>query len=165
MITISTEAAVAIIAVLLGIGTVIYRISKWAGSVNTDQVNFKEFMQKIENKLDQILLRLPPPKTINRESPLRLNPLGEQIWTELDASEWIDRFVKIVQVSTKNKEAYEIQEFSFEYADDNQNYSEEELRLIKSLAYQNGISDFDVCRVLGFKLRDKLLEIEGKEAP
>jgi len=46
-----------------------------------------------------------------------------------------------------------------------QNYSEEELRLIKSLAYQNGISDFDVCRVLGFKLRDKLLEIEGKEAP
>jgi len=165
MMIISTQTIVAIIAVLIGIGTVIYRVSKWAGSVNADRAHCKEFMQKIEGRLEQIFLRLPSPKTVGTKSPLRLNDLGEKIWTEIDASEWIDRFANIVQESVKSKEAYEIQELSFEYADDNKNYSDDELSQIKRLAYENGISDFDVHRVLGIKLRDKLLKIECEEAP
>lgn len=164
-INLSVAEVVGILILILGVGTAVHKISKWSGSVDTDRTNFREFMQKIEDKIEQIFLRLPPPKTVNSRSPLRLNPLGEHIWAELNASEWIDTFADTVHESVKDKEAYEIQEYSFEYVDNNNHYSEDQLRIIRRLAYENGLSDFDVRRVVGIKLRDRLLDSVGMEAP
>ena len=96
--------------------------SEWKGEVNTDRTHFKEFMQEIRKKIDQIFDRLPLTVSVG-QSPIRLTDLGKVISKELDAPTWAGRLAIIVEDRVKGKEAYDIQEYCFEYVNEHLQYS------------------------------------------
>ncbi len=55
----------------------------------------------------------------------------------------------------QGKEEYDIQHFSFKYIDDYP-YTDEEQSILRKVAYDRGVSEGQVRRVLGIELRDKL---------
>lgn len=145
------------IAAILSAVTLIFAAGKWYGSVNTDRANFKEFMQEIRYKIDQIFLRLPPVAAAN-QCPIRLTDLGKTISEDLDAVTWASEITTTVENKIQGKEAYDIQYFSFKYIDDYP-YTDEEQSILRKVAYDGGISEKQVRRVLGIELRDKLLAL------
>ena len=72
-------------AVTLGFALIagVAKFSRWSGQVDTDRTNFKEFMDKVEKKLDAIFDRLPP-RLVAGASPVRLTDLGRQAAKEMD---------------------------------------------------------------------------------
>lgn len=152
------------IATAVTLATAILSIGIWIGSVNTDRTNFKEFMREIKDKIDKIFSRLPP-VVATGQSPIRLTDLGKAISKELDASAWANRIADTVQDRVKGKEAYDIQHFSFEYVDNDDKYTDKERSMIRRIAYENGVSEEQVRRVLGIELRDKLLAKMSMDTP
>ena len=61
--------------------------------------------------------------------------------------------------------AYEIQEFSFDYVENELTPSEDERKAMRRTAYEQGARMEQIRRVLAIELRDKLLERAGLEAP
>lgn len=59
---------------------------------------------------------------------MALNDLGKEISEMLDASTWADEHAERVKDDVKGNKPYDIQEFSFKYATDNNHYSDEEDR-------------------------------------
>ncbi len=145
------------IAAILSAVTLIFAAGKWYGSVNTDRANFKEFMQEIRDKIDQIFLRLPPAVAAS-QSPVRLTDLGKAISDDLDAVTWANEIAITVKDEVQGKEEYDIQHFSFKYIDDYP-YTDEEQSILRKVAYDRGVSEKQVRRVLGIELRDKLLAL------
>ncbi len=70
-----------------------------------------------------------------------------------------------LKIRTEGWEAYEIQDFCFKYVSDEMERSDAEERAVKKSAYEHGIRDNQVWRVLAIELRDKLLTLTGQEAP
>lgn len=145
--------AITLVVMILGIGI-------WIGAVNTDRTNFKEFMAEVRDDIKTILGRLPPTE-ITSSSPLRLTELGKTISKGIDAPTWADRIVLSLQ-HVQDMEAYEIQDFCFEYVKDELALSKEEIRLIRSVAYENGVKEEQVRRVLAIEIRDKLLALDSR---
>ena len=69
-------------------------LGEWIGAVNADRVAFKEFMSRIEGKIDRIFERLSPPPTAASASPIRLTDFGKQISQELDVKAWVPNQAK-----------------------------------------------------------------------
>lgn len=65
--------------VTLGVAFIVAmaKFSRWSGQVDMDRSNFKEFMDRVEKKLDAISDRFPP-KPVAGDSPVRLTAIGEQ---------------------------------------------------------------------------------------
>ncbi len=168
---IAVIASVIISAITLhrSIGRKISDRSRWEGAVDADRNSFKEFMQEIRKDIRQINRHIflifsgSDPDFIDGESPLRLTEKGEKVSKELNAATWAEKTAKIVEI--ENKEAYNIQEFCFMYAIDDQHYADEELRSIIGYAYNNGITKEKVQSVFGIELRDKVLEIMNLDVP
>ena len=153
----------AVVMGLIGAGWYMLYHAKWRGAVDADRSTFKRFMDEVRDDIKKILGRLPRAVT-EGHSPLRLNDLGKAVSKEIDARAWADRIIPTVSKKLENHEAFEIQDFCFVYVT-KMDYSEEEERAIKKSAYENAISVDQVKRVLAIELRDKLLAIEGLEAP
>ena len=153
----------AVVMGLLGAGWYMLYHAKWRGAVDADRSTFKKFMDEVRDDIKKILGRLPP-AVVEGHSPLRLNDLGKIVSEEIDARAWADRIVPTVSNKLENHEAFEIQDFCFVYVTQME-YSEQENRAIRKSAYENAISVEQVQRVLAIELRDKLLAIEGLEAP
>lgn len=152
------------LATAITLGGALIGIGIWIGSVNTDRVNFKEFMREIRDKIDKIFERLPPVVTVG-QSPVRLTDLGRSISKELDAAAWARSAASNIQNKAQGLEAYAIQELSFAYADDAGNYSTGENSGIRRSAYEKGVDQEQVRRVFGVELRDVLLAISDMDAP
>ncbi|MCY4158099.1 MAG: hypothetical protein OXF48_00610 [Bacteroidetes bacterium] len=147
------------------------KIGGWKGSVDTDRTNFKEFMSEIKNDIKDIrdsifnISSQMTTKVADKQSPIRLTNLGKKISAKIDALTWAGRHAERVKENVKGKQPYDIQEFSFMYVQNHKNYSDEERILTRKIAYEEGLTEFEVRQVLGIELRDKLLTVEGKEAP
>ncbi len=146
--------------------------SEWKGAVDTDRNFFKEFMKEVKddirtinNNINKILFRSAFQVFIEGKSPLGLTEQGKEVSKELNAVTWAKKAAETTKDEVKNKEAYNIQEFSFEYASKDEHYDTEELQLILDYAYSNGILKENVQSVFGIELRDELLDIMGLEAP
>lgn len=167
----STETIIGISALgltALGGGWALHRRSiraaEWKGEVNADRASFKEFMREIRDKIDKIFDRLPPVVAIGR-SPVRLTELGQTISKEIEAPAWAGRIAAAVEDRVKGCEAYDIQDFSFSFVDGELQYSPDERRAIRKCAYEHGVSEEQVHRVLGIELRDKLLTLASLDPP
>ena len=149
----------------LTVATLLIGVGVWLGRISANQRNFKDFMKEVKTDLreinDKLLNILSKPKrdVIDTRSPLQLNDLGKKIWKELDASKWVERFGQATKTSFNNKDSYEIQEFCFRYVQTDEIYSDEETRRIREMAYDNGMSEFDVRRVIGIKFRDTIVDV------
>ena len=155
-----TPAAVIVILALI---TLVFKIGSWHGDVNSDRSTFKKFMEKIKEDLRIIkkdlkgLLKYRSDPAVTNDSPLRLTELERSISNNLNASEWASRVAESNKNSVGGMDAYAIQEFSFDYADDEQHYTEDEIQAIRENAYANGLTDSQVRRIMGIELRDILL--------
>ncbi len=101
---------------------------------------------------------------LSRQSPLRLNDLGKAISQEVGGVEWARRVVNSLTDWIEGKDAYQIQEYCFEFVEGFA-YTDQELSRIRDSAYRNGLPTEQIRRVLAVELRDKLLEMAGLEAP
>ena len=150
---------------------------RWKGEVDADRANFKEFMREIRRDIRRIFEALNQLGTksdfrdpglssiIKPGSPLRLTDLGQSISIGLNAPAWAAKAAELTKDKVMGLDAYAIQEFSFDYADDKQHYSEEETQAIRERAYENGLTEYLVRRVMGIELRDVLLKIVSLAGP
>lgn len=103
---------------------------------------------------------------LESKSPIVLTEPGEELAEEVSAQEWVDRVSGTLKEEVKDLDAYGIQDFCFEYVDKEENqYSDEEQKVIRDSAFKRGISTYYIRQVLAIKLRDRLLEEAGLEAP
>ncbi len=119
---------------------------------NTNQIKVND------NRILDISSRLPSHIDIN-QSPLGLSELGKNVSNELNAISWADEFVTNVQDEVRGKDAYEIQMFCMNYVMPDDRYTEEQRKVMRKVAYDNGLYVDEVRRVIGYELRDKLLSI------
>ena len=158
----TTPGSITLVITLFGVGI-------WAGRVMTKQAAFSEFMKEMKGEIKEIstnvariLTRLDRiDRDVISESPLRLTNLGEQVADTLEADDWAEKIAEDVYDEVQGKRKYEIQIFSFEYAKDEDNFSDGELELIQEIAYDHGMTESRVRRVLGIKIKDKLISMLG----
>ncbi|MCY3628508.1 MAG: hypothetical protein F4065_07425 [Rhodothermaceae bacterium] len=153
------------VVVAITVGTKIFHVSRWSGSVDTKLSHLEEFMKKLDRKFDRIRDQLPAPNVMVGRSPLRLTEFGNDISKKIDGVNWASRIAETLTDHIQGKEAYDIQEYSFDYVLNKIKLSEEQLSLIRNVAYKKGIPEKGVRQVLGIELRDKLLDIMELEVP
>ncbi len=150
-------AGIAVISALITIGI-------WVGWVNSDRDNFKDFMKRVDRKLDSIFRALPS-KAVDSGSPTQLTKLGREVSGEIQAGEWSKKQAVLLAKELQGKQPYEIQDYSFDYVFNRHEAAEEELALWKESAYQHGLDVSQVKNVLMVELRDALIEILQQPTP
>lgn len=148
---------------------------RWKGKVDTIlggiDKRFSDLDERFANLEKQVshlvhfLVGVFGRDVIKVESPIRLSDFGESISEDVSAHAWAERVSETVKTIVKDMDAYEIQVFCFEYVENNAEYSDEEQRTIRKIAYEQGVKAEDVRRVLAVELRDKLLEHVGLGTP
>lgn len=149
-------ASVAVVGLLITAAGLIFKSGKWKGEVDSDRKAFKEFMDKIEQKIEEVLERLPSRRVVTPASPLQLTDFGKEIAEEIEAEKWAEGIVTRLTKEVKGKGPYDIQQYCFEYVGtfEFDEIKDEDLR---GCAYMRGIELDDVKRVLPVVLRDRLL--------
>ncbi len=133
---------------------------------NAIRSEIKNEVKEIRADIKSIFSRLPPPETTESDSPRRLSELGERVAEEIQINEWISGYAEALkeQISGKDKNAYEIQEMCFAYAQENllDDLTEKIPReAMQMSAYNNGIALKQVLDVVGVVLRDEVLKSQG----
>ena len=146
------------IIILAGAGLIV-RLIIWYANVNSDRKSFKEFMGRIEKKIEQIFERLPS-RTIESQSPIRLNELGRKISGKLDAATWAMNEAEKFSEKIEGADALGIQEIAFQHAQEFEP-SGALLEKMRTSAYEGGVDIRGVRDVLGVELRDVLLDKRG----
>lgn len=145
----------------ISIGTVIalvvtaLRAGEWKGRVDTKIEGFEEAIADLTNEVRRVLGLLPS-AAIKGGSPLRLTKLGQDISRELNASSWANNVADDVELRMRGKEPYEVQEFCFDYVRV-LNLDVEQQRRVNQSAYDHGLPEEEVRRVMALELRDSLL--------
>ena len=98
--TISAGELISIILLLIGLGPLLHRVSRWSGIIDAVRNNFKESVEKSERKLDDILFLMLSGEVIKRDSPLMLTDFGEEISRDFDALAWADRIAPDLKIYT-----------------------------------------------------------------
>ncbi len=143
-----------VIAGLAAIGGGLFKAGGWFSNVNSDRKSFKEFMDEIRGDIKEILLRLPPP-TVASSSPLRLTDFGEKISAWMEAGQWAKSVVPLLEAAT-DAEPFELDELAGKYVEDQ--LASEYRNLVAKCAYEFGLEQEGVLRVLRVVLRDELLK-------
>ena len=147
-------------AVTLGFALIagVAKFSRWSGQVDTDRTNFKEFMDKVEKKLDAILDRLPP-RLVAGANPVHLTDLGRQAAKEMDTYAWAASAAPELLDKVRNLKEFQIYEFCSAYV--NNLNDETILSKVAECAYNLGTDSKSVLSVLMVVLRDELLTLLG----
>ncbi len=146
---------------IVAVGALVFKFAEWYGSVNADRKKFDKFIEKIENKLDQILDRISKlsHETLETKSPPRLNALGLEVSKELGAPAWAKKIAPELVPQVRGKQDYEIQKLSFDRTRTSTLVDEEMEIKVEICAYERGLVKGDVLDVLAIELRDELLSI------
>lgn len=160
----------ALITLVVGVAIASWKISGWKTKVDSTSSELKDFIKEIREDIKSILGRMRTP--VESGSPLVLNDLGKKIASEIEADKWMVQIaVDIHERLEDDKDPYEIQEKSFEYAQKSflanltPDAGVELEKKIRLSAYNNGLEVKQVLEVIGITLRDKVLEICGLKAP
>ena len=181
--------------VFTGVG-IILAIGKWIGNVNTDRKSFKEFMkgvekkiekindkfddkfekindkfddkfEKINDKLEKIFHLLHNEPIEKRTSPISLTDYGQKLSQEISASEISDMELTNATEQVKDCNAYQIQEYCFEFAKNallkklNEKHRDFYDK-IHEVAFNEGIEVEKLTRVIALELRDKILSSQSR---
>lgn len=148
------------------------------GGIKTYFTETKDKNDKIDGKIDSIkdvlskvqatadLLYQSHLLTVQRQSPISLTPLGEEIvrMVSVDAKlneHWDAIRNQIGQGNPQNP--YDIQTVSLSIARDcfDRIFTQTEQNEIKNFAYSRGLNLLEVYPVIGVKIRDKILQERG----
>lgn len=158
--TVNINPTIAIFTVA-GIGAVISLII-WYANVNSDRDSFKEFMKKVEKRLDDIfdrVTRIGRGDLVESKSPLRLTDLGKQIAEQTRATEIAEAMSKVLEEKAVGKSAYDIQQLCFDWVTEDKLTAEHQ-KIAKDVAFSRGITMPQVMEVIAIELRDRLLMAE-----
>ena len=154
----------AIILILIALGTIIFKIGKWTGSVDNNIKIFKDFIKEVRDDIKEILNRIPA-KSVASGSPIQLTDLGKRISEKIDAKNLAGEFSQELFNEVKDKSPYEIQEFCINYVKSKKSiWTSNQLLEFGNCAYENGIPLDQVFDVIAVELRDNLLELLKNQA-
>lgn len=149
------------VVILLAIVVIVIATS-WITKVNASRSTLNNFIEEIRADIKKILADIPP-RMMTSQSPIKLSELGSKIAEEIQIDTWVSEWAESLLERVKNKSPYEIQEFCFQYAQEefpaelkkepNSIYDQLELA-----AFQNGLQLTHILEVVGVVLRDKVLE-------
>ena len=121
-------------------------------------------IQRSEGRLMDAIRNLTPGGGVAKPaSPLVLTDLGKEVSVALGAEEWAGKLAGTL-VEQAGERDYEIQDFAFEYVE-GADFTDVQQGRIRQVAYQHGLNEYSVRRVLAIELRDRLLTIAGKTPP
>ena len=123
----------------------------------SDRSDIKDFMQEIRNDIKQIFNRLPAPAPTAGLSPVQLTEFGKEIAKKLDASGWVNNQAASLLNEVKGKEEFEIYQVALQHAQTG--LTPDWKRKVAATAYEFGIEEDGVQRVLAVLLRDKFLQL------
>lgn len=153
---------------VIAIITAILKFGEWRGAVNSDRTIFTSFIEEMRNdykeirdKIEKIFDRLPD-STATATSPIRLTELGKKVSNDINATTLAEQLVETLKDKVVNKNAYEIQELCFNYMEKEFHPSPDQLNEFEVCAFQRGIKVYQVHRVIGLELRDKLLKLTNQ---
>lgn len=128
-----------------------------------DRKRFRVVLDEIREDIKKIFRRLPPVEAADA-NPLKLTDLGHAISKDVEGVAWAIRTAPDLEGQVDGLEAFEIQRFCFDYAAESGTFDDAMTRAIQKSAYERGVREEQVVRVLAIELRDKLLELAGLEA-
>ncbi|MDE0145575.1 MAG: hypothetical protein OXI53_12685 [Nitrospira sp.] len=145
----------------------IYGKGEWKGTVNA---TLEKLSQKIEaltkrvDKIYEVFLELGVGKTLESQSPIRLNDLGKEIANELDLDSLADTHTLLIKAKVESLNPYEIQQLCFRYAQEDlvnelAEKSPEQYKAISFAAYKRGIAREDILKIVGVLLRARVLRL------
>lgn len=178
--------AISLVSLVIGLAIVAVRathwFSKWQEGVNNNQDRFSENqgkfsevmqqlgkdmqelrkevrkdMKELRKDIKDIFKQLPPPKPLQPGSPLKLSDYGKELSETVKAKAWAERTAETLLENVKDKDAYQVQEYSFNYVKDEFKPTEEQLAEIRKAAYEHGATIDHIHEVMGLELRDQLL--------
>lgn len=154
------SATVALLAVL----GLFWKVSGWVRDVDTAKEGWKtvadnivEQFSAVNARIDKIFSLLGQQSFLEMKSPMALNALGEKVWGQLDAEDWLVREVAAVTSRVQGLSEYDVQEFCFEHMASLE-FGSDQTRRAKMAAYKNGLTEFQVRQIMAIKLRDALLQ-------
>ena len=160
------------LCVILGLMWLSHFIGKWKerGGLFEDWrrriPKIEVLIEEVNKKLDNIgqdvreLQKETASPIMTRKSPISLNEKGEEISKTIDAKNIVASVFEQFFVSLSKdilKSPYDIQEMAFEYMNDVE-LNQTIVDTLKKTAYAEGISMFDMKRILGILLRNMALE-------
>lgn len=150
-IDLNAPLAVLLVAALAGL----VWLSKWIGGVNEHKSEVGRLMQEIRTDIKKIFQRLPS-EALDRDSPIRLTDLGDEMATRIDAGAWAAKEAVALRERVEGRSPYRIQNFAYEYAHYEYRPDERFEAQLEAIAYEKGISKEEVLDVLAIALRDEL---------
>ena len=148
------------IIIALTLGGIVFKVGQWVGAVNTDRTDLKAAVEQIREDIKKLLLWLPS-KTLDTDSPLKINDLGKTVSDEIDVPAIIRPIAATLRARMLGKLPYDIQELCFDFIRDEYKPANEVENAIKRCAYDHGIDRAEVLDVLAIELRDQLLAKPG----
>lgn len=108
--------------VALTVAGIVFAMEKWAGNVNSGRKSLHEFMKRIEgkiekinDKLEKIFHFLSTAPLEKRTGPISLTDYGRKLSREIRASEISDMELATAFGQVKGLNAYQVQEYCFEF--------------------------------------------------
>lgn len=141
---------------VVGLAVVLLKVGAWKGRMDEHRDTVVAFMTEIRADIKKVLGLLSP--TIDAQSPMRLNDLGRKITEAVDAPAWAKRTAADLRERVEGKSPYDIQQFCFDYVNNEFRPDAEQDAVIKDCAFKNGVPVSGVLDVLAIELRDVLLE-------
>jgi hypothetical protein len=157
----------------------IYYITKFATKINTEHDVFSRRIDKIENNTDKIkediiiiragmrTMRTDADSYTQSKSPVSLTQKGIEMAGKLKINERVklnwDSILRHIEHNVKDKNAYDIQQFCIERATINllEFFTEEDVREIKIVAFQEGRSVESFGGLIGVIIRDVYFSQKG----
>ena len=102
---IAIGVSVGVVGLGLTAANLIFKRGVWKGEVDSDRIAFKDFIEKVEKKLDAIFDRLPPPST-SPGSPVVLTDFGEKISEFIDGKVWASEIAVSILDEMADKEEF-----------------------------------------------------------
>ena len=155
------------LAALVGL---VFAIGRWVGEVNSDRKSFKEFMAEMRQDMRDIhrdikhiltaLGRLGP-SVVGGSSPLRLTELGKRVSEAIEAPALVAELAQGLLSQAEGKRPHVIARLADDYVHDTFEPTAEQLDGFDAVAYEEGISRFEVFQVIALELRDHLLALSS----
>lgn len=164
----------------------LFAIGVWVGTIQADVTNLKAGFQNLEKRIanieqkiqnlekkiedvGQLVLRamgIDTPLT-DTQSPIALNERGRTLSEAMRADEIVMHYVDEIATKTKGRNAYEIQEECFAFAEkellpDLKQAHAECYELVADVAFREGVSTKGLMTAVGVLLRDAVLAKHGK---
>ncbi len=142
---------------------------RWEGTTEEKQSSLKKLVEKISEDVSGLrqefvafrsrvseALRLRDP-LLDGKSPLSLTKLGQKVAKDINAEDEAEKYLDKLRARAGSEEPYDIQETCLEYFENEYKPSEDAHKLIRTCAFNNGLSETQVRRVIGIVARDTLL--------